>query len=128
MTEALTGAEREAEIARRMGVVPEPVVAPIFPTLPDRIIAPGKAIAEIEETDTAETDEGQWRYRFPELRVPADGQSYFRGEGQFTYRYPPGQFGVEGERRAVAPVIPTAPSTAPYTAPLYCTSCSRRYA
>ena len=77
LTEALTGAEREAEIARRMGVVPEPVVAPIFPTLPDQIIAPGKAIAETEDTDTAparrvfgETDQGQWRYRMPEIRKP----------------------------------------------------------
>ena len=110
LTEALTGAEREAEIARRMGVVPEPVVAPIFPTLPDRIIAPGKGIAETEETDTAETDEGQWRYRFPELRVPAGKPSYFRGEGQFTYRYPP--ISVEGD-----PTL-TAPYTAPLTAPL----------
>ena len=121
LTEALTGDALEAERARRMR---EPVVAPIFPTLPDRIIAPGKGIAETEETDTAparraleETDEGQWRYRFPELRVPADGQSYFRGEGQLTYRFPRGQFGVEGER-GIAPVIPTAPYTAPYTAPV----------
>ena len=151
LTEPLYGEALKEERARRMR---EPVVAPIFPTLPGQLrdvptlsVAPltealtgealeserarrmgfipaeKQAIAETGETDTAparralgETDQGQWRYRFPELRVPADGQSYFRGEGQLTYRYPP--IGVEGERRAVAPVIPTAPSTAPSTAPL----------
>ena len=62
LTEALTGEALEVERARRMGFVP----------------AEEQAIAETEETDTAparralDAEAGQWRYRFPELRVPRD--------------------------------------------------------
>ena len=94
LTEALTGAERDAEIARRLGFVEEQAIAET-----EAVTEPARRAMEADQ---------EWRYRFPELRVPRDGQSYFRGEGQFTYRQPP--IHVEGERFR-------QPDTAPYTAP-----------
>ena len=105
LTEPLTGAELEAERARRMGVVPAEEQAMVET---EAVTAPARRAMEADQ---------EWRYRFPELVVPRDGQSYFRGEGAFTYRHPP--IHVEGQRYTpgVSPVSPVSP-TAPYTAPL----------
>ena len=58
LTQVLRGEALEAERARRMGVVEEQAIAET-----EAVTAPARRALE-------ETDEGQWRYRFPELRVP----------------------------------------------------------
>ena len=100
LTEALTGAELDAERARRMGFVEEQAIAET-----EAVTAPARRAMEADQ---------EWRYRFPEMRIPRDGRPYLRGEGQFTYQFPP--MSVEGERYRPG-VAPVAPSTAPYTAP-----------
>ena len=102
LTEALTGAEREAEMARRMGFVEE------------QAIAATEDITEPARMALAEGGGEGWFYRTPAIHVGPGSSQPGRDEGKWVYRMP--EIPVVDQRPGITPAVtPTAPYTAPYT-------------
>ena len=103
LTEALTGAERESEMARRMGFVEEQAVAAT-----EDITEPAR-MALADRLPAIHVGPGHTRER-----GYMGGDRFEQGREGWVYRMP--EIGVVDQRPGVTPAVtPTAPYTAPYT-------------